>query len=855
MRKKYFYAAAMAALLASCSSDNLSLTQNSVETEGPGIEGAVNFSAYTPRALSRAGQTGEMNDDLLRRTQANGGGFGVFGYYTDMQEYNAKCSQPNFMYNQGVFWGGAEGTLGSVWAYEPVKYWPNEYGSDAQSADVDKVSFFAYAPYVSVDPATGKPTSGSLTTGITKLTRNTTSGDPMVYYNGQLTPGGVDLCWGVVEPSGVDGQNYIEWATIQDQAKQRMLSGYPWLNVERPEKTAYADQKMKFHFRHALAQLNFQIDADPDITTHDESTEIGTMADGSTVENEGTTKTKVYVRSVTINGIAQNGILNLNNIDKDQPLWLSADGCSNIAGETITVYDGRRDGREGVSEASSEKVRGLNSSIISNTNNTTAGVTKTAVNLFNHTTAAAPIYVIPTGDAITVNIVYDVETEDANLAGKLSDGKTHGSSIENNITKEVTFSITDPVTSTTSKVDYLEAGKKYTVKLHLGLNSVKFDADIEPWDDTSVNDAEAWLPSNVPMGVVLTASDNADDLDAIGGIHLGTTASRTLYAKVSPEEVVDKSVTWASADEQVATVSGGIITAVGVGRTTITATNAETGKSTNLTVIVSKALSECSFANNAGQVVATDGRVYATVSDLNAAMGYDNSVSDAVNDDVTAAAMIAADGLAIALNNYAVDTTPSDDADDLVSYMNWYRIPGTPNSGANQSYESDFTTHSNLGAVTGATWSLPTLTQMQTIFSSGIGATGWHIYGETNETNVIAADAVGRPTYAGEKYLFDQSTAYRVTGDHIGAEEDYFDDGTAWAVPNNNWYGANTNRLVPYGQINKALQVCGGKPMSGRYWLESQYNDRQAWVYSFGTTYFWPHNRTGIHFVRPVLAF
>ena len=187
MKKKVLFAATVAAVLASCSSDDLSV-QTAAKQEAQGLENAVSFEAYSQRSLTRAGEAGAMDNDKLKTE-----GFGVFGYYTDMNEYD-QTSTPNFMYNQKV--------SGAGWTYEPVKYWPNEYGNKAQSDDVDKLSFFAYAPYVENTPSTGKVEAGEDLVGITGFTRNTAAGDPYVKYVGSLDPSKcVDLCWGVVDPS------------------------------------------------------------------------------------------------------------------------------------------------------------------------------------------------------------------------------------------------------------------------------------------------------------------------------------------------------------------------------------------------------------------------------------------------------------------------------------------------------------------------------------------------------------------------------------------------------------------------------------------------------------------------------
>lgn len=465
LKKPSILLLALTIVLASCSSQ----TEDFSGPERQTVAGeqrvtdpmAVGFDAYTQRDITRAGYAGVLNDAQLQKSKEEGGGFGVFGYYTDQQDYDLQISKPNFMYNQGVFY------TGSKWDYTPIKYWPNEYGSDAESQDIDKVTFYAYAPYVEVNPTTGKVT-GDDATGITAVSRNTNTGDPIVWYKGSFKPSeAVDLCWGVV-----GSEADADWTIIQDKAIQKMEVGFPWVNVQRLEGTS--DQKMKFTFKHALAQLNIQIDADPDLTAHDESTDIAT-------------DTKVYVRSITFSGLASKGSLNLNNIVANEPLWQSYYGSGSIYSETATIFDGRRDGKEGVSGAVAvnETLTGLNPAIISDDGNTTTGVTKELKNLFDAAALTDAIYTIPTGEPITVSIVYDVETADRYLTGVVSDGVTNGISIENKITKEVVF----------GEDEYLKAGKKYTLILHLGLNSVKFDAAVSEWTDNSAA-ADSWLPGN-----------------------------------------------------------------------------------------------------------------------------------------------------------------------------------------------------------------------------------------------------------------------------------------------------------------------------------------------------------------------
>lgn len=473
----------MAAMLASCSEVVETQQVEIPESHEAAIAGQtpVLFGAYTTRNITRGGVTGTLSDDAMRdvnNNKFNDAGFGVFGYYTDAQDYSAK-SVPNFMYNQQVKYNPTTG-----WNYEPVKYWPNEYGDQAASADQDKVSFFAYAPHIDVtDPAKG--TVADATWGITGLSKNTATGDPLVKYISSFNLAQqVDLCWGTVDATTTT------WATIQG-ANQTFTAGKPWIDVEHP---ALIDQKMKFNFRHALAQLNLQIDVDADLQNHGDND--GKLKDG----------TKVYVRSITLGGIVQKAALNLNNETANTARWMSYDGQSELtaSSETYTIHDGRKDGKEGVSAATgSEKITGLNATIISDTGNTSEGVTDSLKNLFapqatiDGVTQSAedqlkqPVFVIPANDEpLTITIVYDVETEDSNLAGVLSDGTTKGSSIENRITKEITFGSTNAG---------VRSGSLYTVKLHLGMNSVKFDAEVSDWAN-SASDVDVWAPGNQGEG-------------------------------------------------------------------------------------------------------------------------------------------------------------------------------------------------------------------------------------------------------------------------------------------------------------------------------------------------------------------
>lgn len=63
-------------------------------------------------------------------------------------------------------------------------------------------------------------------------------------------------------------------------------------------------------------------------------------------------------------------------------------------------------------------------------------------------------------------------------------------------------------------------------------------------------------------------------------------ASKTLTATVAPENATDKTVTWTSSDEAVATVADGVVTPVGVGKATITVTTKDGEKTASCEVTV-----------------------------------------------------------------------------------------------------------------------------------------------------------------------------------------------------------------------------------------------------------------------------
>ncbi len=541
MKKRLFIYVIMAALLASCSvstdSDNSIKNLKTVDPE------AVNFSVYVNKSTStKAGLAGQLTTDRLKEA---GAGFGVFAYYGNGALYN-ETSKPDFMYNQKVEYKTVGTT--NTWTYEPVKYWPNEFGAEASSETADRLTFFAYAPYVAVTPSTGLVT-GDGTSGIIGMTRNITAGDPMVMYETNLVPGnGVDLCWGVAAEnftSSVDGdQNNVD-------------QGYPFLNVIKPK----TGDKIAFDFNHALAQLNVQVDADIDVESHN----------GEELANDGT---RVYVRSVTFNGFALRGSLNLNSNKTNGPAWFDISGTGRVKREPVTIHDGRTNGIEGMTTAQdpNETPAGLNAGLIQSQPYDPAvldGVKHQPVNLFASTTADAPIMVVPvTGVPLSVTIVYDIETADSKLLGYLSDGVTHGVSVENVITKNIPDMI-------------LSAGKCYVLNIHLGLTSVKLDAEVKSWVETDPINTD--LPQNIASigSVNLTNSGNPVTAVTVWKNQTSLAAPEVAVNDMEGNPLSGCTIEWASDATSVATVAeDGTVTLTGSsGTAKITATAKRDGMS------------------------------------------------------------------------------------------------------------------------------------------------------------------------------------------------------------------------------------------------------------------------------------
>ena len=573
--KKFFFSSPLTAAVltaltfAACSDSDTIADGNSVNVVNT-ADNAIQFGTYlgtqNTRAYTKGVITNAESGDYALRTAK----FGVFAYYTGNSDYVISTPTdviPNFMYNQEIQWGSTLST--PQWIYSPVKYWPNGTDADnildpsytATQEESGKVSFFAFAPYTSATnnnysqstdgekpSAIGSGTTNdekvkktaNTTSGVAAITANDWNGNVWVKYlmpNATETEA-VDLLW------GMNGKSTYNETDGVDPAVGAIGTGY---NINLTKQTV--DEKVKFLFKHALAKVGgstattttdvdaastkcgFMVVVDVDANDADkQSTYFGTDFDN--------TKTLVTIEKVEIMdgasaaaaspAMAETGTKsNFNTFgwfNIETGAWCTDNGTYGNNGDGAT-YSITADKDETTIDA--DNVYAINKDIreatVSNptgTWNTTTsggatGVTTTPKPLFANEYVPA-LLVIPGGEnnnTLYVRIKYWVRTADQNL----KDGYTN---------------VSQTITNRISLGNLLDPNKYYTIVMHLGLTSVKFEAVVTDWTMTSdatfddngtvhegdnKNDSKIWLPSNVVADNQWTLTPSATNYAAKGG--------------------------------------------------------------------------------------------------------------------------------------------------------------------------------------------------------------------------------------------------------------------------------------------------------------------------------------------------
>ena len=472
MKKTLFFAAAAIAMLASCSQNDLEAPVVAQSQQGDAIE----FGTYLGKAAgSRAGWAGDITDTELKdNTKAKG--FGVFATYTKEKDYDASGATklPNFMYNQRVYWDVTPDP--DAWVYSPVKYWPNglddkqtpaaDGGDDDTFTDGGKVSFFAYAPYVTKDDANGTGT------GIIGMSANNADAHPTITYKMAATGQNVDLLWGTASTTAAEQSG--DDLSGNKQAGKTLTGGKAYVNVDLTKQQK--DGRVRFLFKHALAKVGgavdgLQIQLDPD-----------EGADFGTTNKTVVTVNKIIIAKASAATKKQTGILDLAT-----GVWSSLDGDDDFSQSIVsgTPSTGELALNSKIKEiafddGAGEESWGTTTGKMLADGHT--GVTTTAQSVYEDNNVAPLLYFPDEKPSMDITVQYTIRTKDANLADGYSE-------VVQKVKKTVTFANT---------VDF---NKRYTLIIKLGITSVKFEAKVADWEDNddafATDDNFVNLPLNV----------------------------------------------------------------------------------------------------------------------------------------------------------------------------------------------------------------------------------------------------------------------------------------------------------------------------------------------------------------------
>lgn len=329
MKQNYFMGliACVALTMTGCSNDEINAPQQSQGNN------AIEFSTYLGRNAQGSRGT-ETNDASIQNS-----GFGVLAYYTEQTNF-AKSNKPNFMWNQKVTHNGTN------WEYTPVKYWPTKVG--------DKVSFFAYAPYVE---------NGN--NNVIVLSGNSVAGAPTATI------------------------------TLPDDLSQT-IDFVAAVQMNKSE----ANNNVSFNLKHEMTRVKVQAKLDKSVYN----------TDASNTQN----KTFVVIKDVKFNNnlnFYKSGIYTFSTDDSKRGKWApvtndskttSLDLNKAMAKETIKVTDPKGESGSG------NYMTGENGVKLVDT---------TAKDLFKNKEYLYLIPVpVDGGDGLTATIEYDIVTEDSKLA-------------------------------------------------------------------------------------------------------------------------------------------------------------------------------------------------------------------------------------------------------------------------------------------------------------------------------------------------------------------------------------------------------------------------------------------------------
>ena len=333
--------ACAALTITGCSNDEINAPQQSQGNN------AIEFSTYLGR--NAQGSRGTETNDASIQTS----GFGVLAYYTGQADF-ADTNKPNFMWNQQITYDKTN----KNWEYTPVKYWPTKVG--------DKVSFFAYAPYVE----NGKNT-------VIELSGNSVTGAPTATITLPEDPS----------------------QTIDFVAAVQMNKTH--------DNSATANNDVSFTLKHEMTRVKVQAKLDKSVYS----------------DTDDKHKTFVVIKNVTFNDKGEfykSGKYTFSTKDGERGAWTPTANASTYTLDLNGVLNTeliKVDGAKGENHHSGNYEEGVNGVRL---------VDKTAKDLFK---ANEYVYLIPVsadnGDGLTdgkatATIEYDIVTEDSKLAAGYS---------------------------------------------------------------------------------------------------------------------------------------------------------------------------------------------------------------------------------------------------------------------------------------------------------------------------------------------------------------------------------------------------------------------------------------------------
>lgn len=345
-------------------------------------------------------------------------GFGVFGYYDDNKEYDSKEDRPNFMYNQKVTWNES-----GLWNYAPLKYWPNESGTDESEGRADRLTFFSYAPYLTDD--------SRLT-----FSGKDQTGDPTATY---ITPSDLGQCLDVLYATDADGK--------------------PLTNLTKQN----VGGSVMFHFHHTMSRLNFNVRAAFDEVTAGDKTK----ADNTRITVESITLETENSEGSATPLFFTSGTLNLNT-----GIWSNAANSSQTGTPKI-VLSGEALGTD-VRDQGDKKV----SEMLDGGNNIIPGVDNTWRNAGKGYLTLLPNAGLSAAEApkLKVTIVYYTTSDDPRLV--LSGGRTR---VKNTVSNTLSGFIFERGKAYAINMLIGMTSVKFTMDVQLWRDPITFAPIVEAW--------------------------------------------------------------------------------------------------------------------------------------------------------------------------------------------------------------------------------------------------------------------------------------------------------------------------------------------------------------------------------------